>query len=153
MLHVIPKGGYPEGVELWSNGIGELRGGIEPEELPKQLQRALDSLFSDDYGGGCYLVSHGDGYGVYVAAEYDADYAEDLGVTYQTLVSMARDNAAMMARERGGIDFVFAEDVSQWSDGKQITEIWLAVPWDAEAGAFREAVEWFMGRCYWLVRD
>ena len=60
MLHTLKKGEYPEGHRYWSNATADLTApdgrDIGPEELPVQLRRVLDDLWSDGYGVECYLV-------------------------------------------------------------------------------------------------
>lgn len=83
MLHMLEKGGYPEGHRYWSNATADLTApdgrDIGPEELPAQLKRVLDELWSDGYGVWCYLVEWDGDYCVQLAAEYDGDYAVGRG--------------------------------------------------------------------------
>lgn len=54
MLHTLEKGEYPKGHRYWSNATGDLNAALE--DLPVQLRRVLDELWSDGYGVECYLV-------------------------------------------------------------------------------------------------
>lgn len=54
MLHMLEKGEYPKGHRYWSNATGDLNAALE--DLPVQLRRVLDELWSDGYGVECYLV-------------------------------------------------------------------------------------------------
>lgn len=54
MLYTLEKGEYPKGHRYWSNATGDLNAALE--DLPVQLRRVLDDLWSDGYGVECYLV-------------------------------------------------------------------------------------------------
>ena len=87
MLHTLEKGEYPKGHRYWSNATGDLNAALE--DLPVQLRRVLDELWSDGYGVECYLVEWNGRYCVQLSAMYDRDYAEDLGMGYPELVELA----------------------------------------------------------------
>ena len=97
MLHMLEKGGYPEGHRYWSNATADLTAPdgreIGPEELPVQLRRVLDELWSDGYGVECYLVEWNGRHCVQLSAMYDESYAADLGKGYPELVELARGRA------------------------------------------------------------
>lgn len=86
MLHTLEKGGYPEGHRYWSNATGDLNAALE--DLPVQLRRVLDELWSDGYGVECYLVEWNGRYCVQLSAMYDESYAADLGIGYPELVEL-----------------------------------------------------------------
>lgn len=90
MLYTLKKGEYPEGHRYWSNATANLTAPdgreIGPEELPVQLRRVLDDLWSDGYGVECYLVEWDGRYCVQLSAMYDGSYAADLGMGYPELV-------------------------------------------------------------------
>ena len=91
MLHTLEKGEYPKGHRYWSNATGDLNAALE--DLPVQLRRVLDELWSDGYGVECYLVEWNGRYCVQLSAMYDRDYAEDLGMGYPELVELACEGA------------------------------------------------------------
>lgn len=115
MLHTLEKGGYPEGHRYWSNATGDLNAALE--DLPVQLRRVLDELWSDGYGVECYLVE------------------------------LARGRAEELGAERTDLHVVFAEDVDQWKANDPFTEIWVVMPWDVDADAFHEVADWLDSRC------
>lgn len=121
MLHTLKKGEYPEGHRYWSNATADLTApdgrDIGPEELPVQLRRVLDDLWSDGYGVECYLVE------------------------------LARGRAEELGAERPDLHVVFAEDVDQWKANDPFTEIWVVMPWDVDADAFHEVADWLDSRC------
>lgn len=78
MLHTLEKGEYPKGHRYWSNATGDLNAALE--DLPVQLRRVLDELWSDGYGVECYLVEWNGRYCVQLSAMYDGSYAADLGI-------------------------------------------------------------------------
>lgn len=148
MLHTLKKGEYPEGHRYWSNATADLTAPdgreIGPEELPVQLRRVLDELWSDGYGVECYLVEWDGRYCVQLSAMYDGSYAADLGMGYPELVEMARGRAEELGAERPDLHVVFAENVDLW---EAITEIWVVMPWDVDADAFHEVADWLDSRC------
>ena len=152
MLHMLEKGARPSGHIYWSNATADLTApdgrSIESEELPAQLKRALDELWSDGYGVCCYLVEWDGEYCVQLSAEYDGSYAADLGMGYPELVELARGRAAELGAERADLHVVFGEDVNRWSENDPITEIWVVMPWDVDTEVFRKVAEWFDSRCY-----
>ena len=151
MLHMLKKDGYPEGHRYWSNATADLTAPdgrtIGSEELPVQLKRVMDELWSDGYGVRCYLVKWDGHYCVQLAAEYDGDYAGDLGMGYPELVELARGRAEELGAERPDLHVVLGEDVERWSESDPITEIWVVMPWDVDADSFREVADWFDSRC------
>lgn len=114
MLYTLKKGEYPEGHRYWSNATADLTAPdgreIGPEELPVQLRRVLDDLWSDGYGVECYLVEWDGRYCVQLSAMYDGSYAADLGMGYPELVELARGRAEELGAERPDLHVVFAED-------------------------------------------
>lgn len=146
MLHTLEKGEYPKGHRYWSNATGDLNAALE--DLPVQLRRVLDVLWSDGYGVECYLVEWNGRYCVQLSAMYDESYAADLGMGYPELVELARGRAEELGAERPDLHVVFAEDVDQWKANDPFTEIWVVMPWDVDADAFHEVADWFNSRCY-----
>lgn len=142
MLHTLEKGEYPEGHRYWSNATGDLNAALE--DLPVQLRRVLDELWSDGYGVECYLVEWNGRYCVQLSAMYDESYAADLGKGYPELVELARGRAEELGAERPDLHVVFAENVDLW---EAITEIWVVMPWDVDADAFHEVSDWLDSRC------
>ena len=136
MLHTLEKGEYPKGHRYWSNATGDLNAALE--DLPVQLRRVLDELWSDGYGVECYLVEWNGRYCVQLSAMYDESYAADLGMGYPELVELARGRAEELGAERPDLHVVFAEDVDQWKANDPFTEIWVVMPWDVDADAFHE---------------
>lgn len=136
MLHTLEKGEYPKGHRYWSNATGDLNAALE--DLPVQLRRVLDELWSDGYGVECYLVEWNGRYCVQLSAMYDGSYAADLGIGYPELVELARRRAEELGAERPDLHVVFAEDVDQWKANDPFTEIWVVMPWDVDADAFHE---------------
>lgn len=98
MLHTLEKGEYPKGHRYWSNATGDLNAALE--DLPVQLRRVLDELWSDGYGVECYLVEWNGRYCVQLSAMYDESYAADLGMGYPELVELARGRAEELGAER-----------------------------------------------------
>lgn len=146
MLHTLEKGEYPKGHRYWSNATGDLNAALE--DLPVQLRRVLDELWSDGYRVECYLVEWNGRYCVQLSAMYDGSYAADLGIGYPELVELARRRAEELGAERQDLHVVFAEDVDQWKANDPFTEIWVVMPWDVDADAFHEVADWFNSRCY-----
>lgn len=120
MLHTLEKGEYPKGHRYWSNATGDLNAALE--DLPVQLRRVLDELWSDGYG-------------------------VDLGIGYPELVELARRRAEELGAERPDLHVVFAEDVDRWKANDPFTEIWVVMPWDVDADAFHEVAVWLDSRC------
>lgn len=144
MLHTLEKGKYPKGHRYWSNATGDLNAALE--DLPVQLRRVLDELWSDGYGVECYLVEWNGRYCVQLSAMYDESYAADLGMGYPELVELARGRAEELGAERpapcgvrGGCGPVEGYD--------PFTEIWVVMPWDVDADAFHEVSDWLDSRC------
>ena len=145
MLYTLEKGEYPKGHRYWSNATGDLNAALE--DLPVQLRRVLDDLWSDGYGVECYLVEWDGRYCVQLSAMYDGSYAADLGIGYPELVELARRRAEELGAERPDLHVVFAEDVDQWKANDPFTEIWVVMPWDVDADAFHEVADWLDSRC------
>ena len=88
-------------IQFWSNGIGELhhRGvSISEEELPPELQRAYEDLWTDRYSGLCYLVETTQGYGVALLYEYDDCYADDCSLTMDQLFQFVLEDGEVISQ-------------------------------------------------------
>lgn len=87
-------------ISYWCNGLGELHcGGVDitEDDLPLELQRAYDELWTDEFGSLCYLVKTPHGYGVALLNEYDNCYAGDCGLTMEKLFESALADATAIS--------------------------------------------------------
>lgn len=80
---------FKEDLKYWSNGCGELHHygeyDIEESDLPKELSRAYKDLWTDGGGSLCYLVEYKDSYGIALINEFDNYFAEDMGISMDSL--------------------------------------------------------------------
>ena len=125
----------PGKLKYWSNGCGELHHHGEYEitekELPKELLRAYKDLFSEgQFAMTCYLAEYDNKYGITLESVYDTDYAKFLGISYASLVSMARERAVELAKAVPGYTVLFGFDTLEWSDGSKDSQLILFLPWD-----------------------
>lgn len=117
-------------------------------ELPNELQRAYNELWSESYWASCYIVEFNGKYGVALEAEYDDDFAEDKGISYETLLGIAKSKAIECADKYSEYDVIFGEDTMHWSDGSVDSIVSIIVPWDTSVEKFVETVTWFDSMCY-----
>lgn len=149
MLHMLEK--VPNGFRILSNWEGEFFSedgfSIRLRELPMQLKRILDELWSHDlyypadvhyeYGIDCLLVSYEGCYGLALMGDYYEDDASCLGVSYRTFKYAAHGLSLALDAELPNLDVVFGSDIK----GKGKSEIWIVMPWDVDAEVFRRAIE------------
>lgn len=137
----------------WSNCTGDLHHNAEywiddVADLPNELQRAYNELWSEQYWANCYIVEFNGKYGVALEAEYDAEFASDKGISYEELLSVAKNKAAECADKYSEYDVIFGEDTMHWSDGSVDSIVSIIVPWDTSVEKFVETVTWFDSMCY-----
>ena len=101
MLHEY-KNELDEDWAFWSNATGDLHhdglwlDGVE--ELPAELQRACNDLWTDGLWANCYLAEFEGQYGVALEAEYDEELADDAKMSYAKLVEAVRAKARRLSR-------------------------------------------------------
>lgn len=138
----------PDTIKYWSNAVADLNYVDNEDELPKELQRVLNKLWTDMYGVCCYLIEFNGKYGVALEAEYNNDYADDMGVSYDTLCDYAHSFAKVVSESYAKFDVVYGKDAVHWSNGKSDTIVTLIMPWDVRCDTFKDVAEWFDDTCY-----
>ena len=142
----------------WSNSCGDLHHNGEydienVDDLPKELQRAFDELWSEGiYGVRCYLVEFAGKYGIAFEAGYDKGYAEDINLTYEQLINAAREKAVECAKKYPEYDVIFGEDVEPWSDGTTDSIVMIIMPWDINEETLDEVGRYFESMCYEITQ-
>lgn len=95
------RAAYEESIKYWSNSVGELhhhgKQDITEEQLPSELKRAYNELWSDEYGCYCYLVETPKGYGIALINEYDKWFSDDCGLSDEELFKSAIKDALIIA--------------------------------------------------------
>lgn len=80
---------FSRDLKFWCNSLGELHHheeyDIEESELPKELQRAYNVLWTDGSGSLCYLVEYKENYGVALINEFDEEFAKNNNLTMEGL--------------------------------------------------------------------
>lgn len=138
----------------WSNGCGDLHHNGEytihnVEDLPKELQRAFIELWSEGiYGVRCYLVEFNGKYGIAFEAGYDKYYADDLEISYEQLVRIAREKSVECSNKYPEYDVIFGEDTEEWSDGSTDSIVMIIMPWDISERKFDEVGKYLETMCY-----
>lgn len=76
-------------LKYWCNALGELHHhgeyDIEESELPTELKRAYEELWTEGNGLLCYLVEYKDNYSIALVNEFDDTYAEDVNSSVEEL--------------------------------------------------------------------
>ena len=147
------KNELSEDFVYWSNATGDLHHNADywlddVAELPIELQRAFNELWSDLYWVNCYLVEFNGKYGVALEAEYDKDFADDKGISYKKLLSTAKSKAIECADKYFEYDVIFGEDTMHWSDGSVNSIMSIIVPWNVSVEKFEEVANWLDSMCY-----
>lgn len=130
--------------KYWSNGCGDLHHhgeyDISLEELPTPLQRVYNDLFSEgQFCMNCYLTEYKGEYGISLEAEYDLEYAKDLGITYEELIAAAREKAAALAEAFPQYTVMFGLDTEVWNNGDRSSQMVLFLPADITAEEYNKA--------------
>ena len=127
-------------IGYWCNGIGELhnRGvDITEEELPLELRRAYNELWTDEFGSLCYLVETPHGYGVAMLNEYDNCYADDCRLTMEELFQSALEDAAAISQHP---EFLHADIyIGEHSGYCDCHEVFVIFPATTPVQEFRSA--------------
>lgn len=137
----------------WSNCTGDLHHNCEywidnVEELPSELQKAYNELWSEEYWVNCYIVEFNGKYGVALEAEYDRYFADDLGITYDALIEAAKDKTIGYADKYQQYDVIFGNDTMEWSDGTTNSIVSVIVPWDTCKNEFDDVAKYLDSTCY-----
>lgn len=76
-------------LKYWSNACGELHHhgeyDIEESELPEELQKVYNTLWTEDSGSLCYLIEYKGNYGIALINEFDEEFAKNNAVTMDDL--------------------------------------------------------------------
>lgn len=141
----------PDTMRYWSNGCADLLSGdICEDDLPMELRRVLDDLWTDAYVTRCYLFEFKGRYGVAIEAEYEADYARDLGISPDTLEDYAHSIARATADRYGKYDVMFCNGLNLWganaNDNDSLVTVFM--PWNIDKDEFTAAARWFDDNCY-----
>lgn len=138
----------------WSNSCGDLHHNGEydierVEDLPKELQRAFNELWCDGvYRVRCYLVEFNGKYGIAFEAGYDKGYAEDLEMTYENLINIAKEKAVECSKKYPEYDVIFGKETEKWSDGSTDSIVMIVMPWDISNEKFDEVGKYLETMCY-----
>lgn len=135
-------------IKYWSNACGELhyhgKEMIAEENLPEELRKAYNKLWTDSYASLCYLVETPNGYGIALINEYacEKSYAEDHQVWDKEMPlywKAACEDAAEISHhpEFGGAEIV----VSEHSGCFECHELAVIFPADTNPDTFIKAAE------------
>ena len=142
------KGELSEDFIYWCNCTGDLNHVDDVAELRPELQRAYNVLWNENYWANCYVVEFNNKYGVALEAEYDNDFAKDIGISYKELLDKAKSKAATCADRYPKYDVIFGEDTMKWSDGSVDSIVSIIVPWDASEDEVEDVAKWLDSMCY-----
>ena len=88
---------YHDELKYWSNCCGDLHrhGGpsIKESELPEELLRAYNELWTEGAGSLCYLVEYKGVYGIALINEFDDTYASDINSSMDELYERMKAKA------------------------------------------------------------
>lgn len=149
MLLYESKNDMPDGFKYWSNSCGDTFNDgrcVDEKDLPHELQRALNELWSDGmYVMRLYLAEFNGVYGVSVQAEYE-NY--DGGKCSPELSTYAHDKAIEISNIYPEYDILFGDNAEEWSDGTTDTIVAIFMPWDTSVEKFEEVCKYFDSMCY-----
>lgn len=127
----------PDTFKYWSNSTGDLftpdletRKNIYINELPEELQRAYDMLWSEDYGFRCFLTELDGKYGIAIEDEFEEATAKDHGVHFEDLLEIEKEFAKLIESEYPEYQVFFEKDHLEWSDGSKSSVVVVFIPWD-----------------------
>lgn len=151
MLHSY-ENGFGNDLVFWSNATGDLHHGdqIDEGDLPVELQRAFNELWSDGYLTCCYLVEFKGHYGVMLEAVYDSGHADGIGITRSELLNRVERKCEYVSKEYPAYEVVFGKDTLRWSDGEVDSQLLVFIPWDASRDAFGSLADWLDATVYEL---
>ena len=137
---------------FWSNATGDLHhDGLwldDIEDLPAELQRAFNDLWTDGLWAECYLAEFEGRYGVALEAGYDKELADDAKMTYAKLIDTARTKASRLSKRYPQYEVILGVNTGHWSNGTTETELLLFLPWDVSEVEFSRVAEHFDSTCY-----
>lgn len=136
---------------FWSNATADLwhNGEIGENDLPDELQRALNELWTDSYWVNCYLVEFKGHYGIALEATYDAYFANTaICITYNELVNRANKKAEYVSKECPEFSVIFGKDTLHWSNGEINSQLIVFLPWDTHNDTFDAVAKWLDSTVY-----
>ena len=141
---------FGDDLVFWSNATGDLHHGdqIDESDLPNELQRAFDELWSDGYSTCCYLVAFKGHYGVMLEAVYDSGYAHSICIAYSELLNRVERKCQYVSKEYPQYDVAFGKDTLSWSNGEADSQLLVFVPWDISKETFSSLADWLEATVY-----
>lgn len=136
----------------WCTATGEIhRNGdfdCKYEDMPMALRSAYDKLWTDMYDVSCYVVQFQGKCGIALGAEYDRDFAQSLGVSYERLMETVEEKAHGFGKLWPWLDVVFGADTLRWNDGETASELFVILPWFTDRWEFDKVARRFGRECY-----
>lgn len=129
-------------LKYWSNGCGELHHhgeyDIKEEELPNELKRAYEELWTDGTGSYCYLVEYKGKFGIALSNEFNETYAEDICLTMDDLYVYMKKKAEEFCAMDAFKDATILLGDYTVPDGHEFITI---LPWDVKKHVFQTVSE------------
>lgn len=137
-------------IEYYSNCCGELhykgQYDIEEEQLPEELKRAYNELWTDGSGSLCYLAEMNGRYGIALINEFDSTTSAYLNKSMDELF-MAMLSEAITRYDANPL-FEDAEIICGYKSGfDDCHELIVFLPWDSDKDKVESIIEQLSG-CY-----
>lgn len=128
-------------LKYWCNALGELHHhgeyDIEESELPKELKRAYEELWTDGNGSLCYLVEYKGDYAIALVNEFDNNYADDVNSSMAELYLWIHNKAKEFSEMKDfeNATFLIGEDTGC----NECHEFITILPWNVSKEEFDNA--------------
>ncbi len=133
----------------WSNGCGDLfmpdsrnDESITRQQLPKDIQKLYDNLWTDEKAFLCYLAELDGKHGIALEDEYNECTAESYGFTYAEYIEKAKAFAAQIAERFPKFTTMFSKDIREWSDGSKDSILAVFMPSNVTKEEFDSLAEY-----------
>lgn len=125
-------------LKYWCNALGELHHhgeyDIEESELPTELKRAYEELWTDGNGSLCYLVEYKGNYSIALVNEFDDNYADDANSSMEELCLWVHNKAKEFSEMKDFEKAIFLIGENTGCD--ECHEFITILPWDVSKSEF-----------------
>lgn len=137
------RNAYRQDIKYWCNSCGELyhpeKYNIMESDLPEELRKAYNDLWTDSSGSYCYLVEYKDRFGVALINEYDDYYSKSINLPMDDLYKGVKKKASELCTMK-----VFENTIiitTEYQGFNDCHELIVIFPVNTEKNVFKIASE------------
>ncbi|MDE6625599.1 MAG: hypothetical protein K2K56_04430 [Lachnospiraceae bacterium] len=130
-------------LKYWCNSLGELHHhgeyDIKEDDLPEELKKAYNTLWTDGSGSLCYLVEYKGNYGIALINEFDMEFARDNAITMEEMLKKMKIKASLFGKLEAFQDTIIL--LGEYSGFDDCHEFITILPVDVEKERFNTVAD------------